>query len=266
MAIKIWDGGAADNAFSSAANYNTDSAPATGGDHDISGSDESATLLSKIIVEPGNTCKYGSRLTYLHVDTDDFEYAGTGASFWQIDNATGIIRISAADTGGDTDNSYGFNLIGSSGSGTVIVETSASQTVGIAALGGETATFSAIVVVSGTVTLGSGLTLTTLYQQGGTIYNYADVTTVHCQGGAMYQKANNPTTLNIWSGGAFYWQSTDAIDTVNLYYGGTLYGTLDSRPKIITTLNHYGGVLVNTDGSITVTNFNDQRGTYTQSN
>ncbi len=246
---RIYDGVAADNDISTATNWSDDTAPITGdtaifpamvhaATTDIDGSDFSAVLLAELAVESGCGVNFGSRGAYLEVDTDAFSFAGSGQVFLNIENCGGEIRIANAASASTT-NSFGFNLIGASNTGTLIINPGSSGSIGIAPGVEETAAFTTIMVMAGSVTIGDALTCTTLTMMGGTVKNGSDVTTVNVYGGTYTQTANNPTTLNI-KGGRVYYNSADIPTTTNLY-AGTLDMSGDGRAKVFTTINWYGG-------------------------
>ena len=349
----IWNGDNSDNAFSTAANYEGDSAPANtntvvfpamaedSGDN-VDGSDESSTLLASVQVEDNCYLTFGSRATYLQIDTDEFIYEGAGQSFFHLHNCQNAYVHHAAYAGGDythglslvseaagtartanadhssttqlvfldqdysddfavgstvynsTDGTY-HTVTSSTGStnggdddgddDTVVVVTPAASTsfaglsvqavsvgvltvdpgqdrpVGVAALGGESASISGLVVASGDVEMGDAVTIISrVALMGGKLTNNGDVPTMDVSGGTLTQVRNNPTTLNIDKGRVYY-NSADMPTTVTIGPKGILDMSKDGRAKTIATVNLYpGGQIIDPGNILTITTLARQQG------
>jgi hypothetical protein len=239
---RIWDDGGLDTIWTTAANWSADTAlvstdtgivpaftsDAGSGIPDIVGVDDSAVLLAAVYIEPGCEFKIGTRILNLYIDTDLFVYEGNGLCYFKIDNCAEfqILNGTTGDTGID---SYGFHLDGTNASGVLNIDPGASNTVGVAAVGDTSAQFSSITVESGIVTIGRAVTNATAYLNGGTVEYGSDVTTMNMNNGTATITANNPTTLNM-NGGRLYYNSTDAITTLN-GRGGVLDFSQDGRAK-----------------------------------
>ena len=269
MATELWNGDGGDNALVTDANWVSDDAPdssdsatfpamAQDSTDDVAGSDFSAVLLVNTHIEDGCALNFGTRATYVHLDTDYLFDEGTGKKFLHIDNSTEIRLLSGSAS--STGYSYGTSLTGASNT-LLVCNPSKSKTVGLAAMEGETFACTTIQLVSGTVTAGTGVTVTTLYVDGATLDNNADVTTLTIGGGTVRQTQNKPTTVNL-KGGRLYLSmaAADMPTTVNLYPGGTLDMSGDSVAKTLGTLNDYGGSVYDPANILTITTHVRYRG------
>lgn len=257
---RIWDGVAADNGFATATNWSSDTTPITGdtaiipglaasSTKNIAGSNQSAILLAAFWVEPECKLNFGSRETYLQLDADYVYYYGEGTGYLQIANSTEIwVGAGAAASSG---NSYGVNLLGTANA-LLVLDPGESNSVAVAAMGGETAAFTTILITTGEITLGASVTMTTLTVDGGTVTNSSDVTTLNLNGGTFRQQKNNPTTINA-TGGRLYYNSADVPTTVNLRKGSVLDASEDGRAKTgwsATTVNLYEGATIYDPGNV----------------
>ena len=265
---RYWNGVGADNAFATAGNWVDAAAPvstdtvifpamASASGVIVDGSDQSAILLVATIVEPSCALTFGSRGIPLELDTDAFTYEGSGASYFDIASCAELRIYSAAS--GDTTNSYGFNLTGTSNT-LLIVDPGSSGSVSLASLGDESLACVTIQIVSGTVDMGDSLTVTTLYVDGGTVSSKTDVTTLQVAGGTFRQLKNNPTTLNVL-GGRVYYNSTDVPTTVTLRGSAILDMSEDGRAKTWQTVNLYDSARIYDPGNVlTITTLNRYKG------
>lgn len=118
--------------------------------------------------------------------------------------------------------------------------------VGLACQPGEVSTVLTLRVGGGqsgniSVVGGSGLTLGTLNQEGGTVTLAAGVTTVQKPAGTLTVTGSGAcTTLNN-DGGTLYWNSTGTITTLNTSFGATTDFRQDTRAKTVTTSTLQGG-------------------------
>lgn len=247
-----WSGAAGGNGWGTAGNWDTAPvstngvnfpAMAAASTKDVAGSDQSAVLLVSLCVEAGNYLNFGSRLAPLIVDTDYFEFRGLGArSFWNVLNCADMRILS----GVSASSGYGYGTHLTSTAVTLLVVNPAAgggsnASISLAALGGESAAFTTMMLQSGEITVGAAVTCTTCNVSGGTIQYNSDVTTMNVSGGTVTVARNNPTTLNI-QGGRVYYNSADVPTTINLYEGGLLDLTQDQRAKTL-TVNLYGGTI-----------------------
>lgn len=125
----------------------------------------------------------------------------------------------------------------------------------------ETAVVATINQDGGTVTTGTGTTLTTLAKLAGTATINCAVTTVSSSSGSLTQSNGNVTTANI-SGGSATFSGTGNLTTVNMLDGtltvaGTR-GTITTLAKTDGTANVYTTVTTatNSAGSLTMTTGN----------
>lgn len=259
----LYDADSADNAFDTAGNWDTDTAPvntdsvafpkhASDSDWDIAGSDQSEILLVNFDVEPGCYANFGSRLTPLHIDTDYLTFDGSGQANLQIDNSTSIRILGAGPAGDEFAN--GINLTGSSNT-LLIVDAASNDLVGIASLANDTGAFTTVDIRGGTVTIGEGVTMTTLQVSGATVTNYSAATTLNQTGGTVYQQANALTTIN-GDGGKLYYNSSSGYTTANVRKGFSLDFTKSPAALTVgtggaTTLYAGGQILVPQGGLIT---------------
>ena len=257
MAVtQYWDGSAADNAYVTPANWSlmgggagakplsTDSqvfpAMAASSTKDLAGSDQSLVLIVETVIEHGCYLNFGSYLVPWILDTDYLVYRGLASAFFDVRNSTEIrIEESAPAASG---NAYGVYLKGNGTNALLIIDCGNGNSVGVASLGDHTMTATAVEIASGTVDLGDGLACTTLTVSGGAVESKADITTVTVTAGTMRQLKNNPTTLNA-HGGRFYYSSESAPTTLNLYPGGVIDMSEDTRAKdwSAVAINDYGG-------------------------
>ena len=245
--VVIWDGTSEDNAFATAGNYVGAAIPqSTGGvifpalaantAHDVDGSDQSAILMATTMVEPGCYLNFGSRDTYLKLDTDAFHYAGSGKGFFEL---TGCAE--ARLTGGSSGASgytYGMSIKGAT-IASLIINVGSGNTVGIAALEDETATVTTMQAVSGIIAMGDAVTCTTLYVDGANVTNSSNVTTATISSGTYRQVKNKPTTLNVIGSARVYYDSATAPTTVTLRGNAILDMSQDSVAKTFATVNLY---------------------------
>ena len=269
MANTGWQGGASSvpNDYSDTNNW-SNGVPGAGDNAEIGprttmyaidGYNASGTAIGNFYVLPGYTKAIGDQDTYLQVDPDDFEFAGTGKAFIDIGSANISPRIN--DTVAATNGQHGLYLKGSN----IATLTVNKGNVGIGALSFETATVATLRVGYVTnkdsdskVTVGDGVTLTTLLQEGGTNTLQCAATTVTVNGGSLtIDTSGNITTLNI-NNGTVYGDRFGTITTVNL--NGPSAKLVLNRSVVartITTLNPDDGQIIYNPNVVTITNFNE---------
>ncbi|HUT59711.1 MAG TPA: hypothetical protein VNA25_17835, partial [Phycisphaerae bacterium] len=218
MATVYWNGDHTDGTYSHADNWLGDAAPvstdtaifpalAPSADIDVTGGDMGAILHAALAVEDGCYVNFGSRGVHLEIDTDLFEYAGSGKGFFTIVNCaeTRITNASGAASG----YSYGLHIQGgvAETNALLLIDAGNSVDIGLAAFAEATAEFTTIVVSSGNVEIGSSMTCTSLYVNGGVVKCKSDITNVYANGGKLYVLKNNPTTLYIENGARVYYNS-----------------------------------------------------------
>ena len=266
------------NDYSTPRNWQLDLAPvATNDALFIAGSvsakyglNQSSVAIADFRVFTGCSSQFG-RITdglphYLRIDPDLFDYRGNGTlGLFDIGSANISPTISAQ--GSPTGTGYHTVYLKGSNIATLLIS---KGNVGVAVFDADTATVATIRTTYETtqasdvaLTIGTGVTLTTLEQGGGTCTLKAAATTVttaaNCTlttegGGAI-------TTLNLQ--GTAYLNSTGTITTLNAW------GTVDFRKsrvaRTVTTLNVKAGATIHLHSGITVTNwaFEGAEGTYT---
>ena len=252
----IWNGDAADNAFSTAGNFVGDAA-ATDNDsvtlpmmsadstRDIDGSDETDTELGGFTIEKNCGIDIGSSATPLSIDMNDstsLNLAGTGTTYLHVDNdvAGGVTALNVTQAGRGTGTAYGMNLKGAAVIATANIRASAGEVISLAANAGETGAYTTINVWGGTVYIGSGVTATTLNVFGGEVYCRASIATIFQSGGKLtLQKAVACSTSLTVQGGVCYEQSTGTKAAVHIADDGMVDAT-DCPAAPWTVVDIYG--------------------------
>lgn len=173
--------------------------------------------------------------------------AGSGRLLIDLDGATATVNV------------YSTGLSAETGLGALVLKnTNASTlnvfrgTVSVAPQAGETANFATgvrIGIVQGaansvaTVYCGSGVTLGTITQDGGTLTTHSNITTINMTGGEHVREAGTTTTANI-RGGTYYGKSTGSISTLTISSTGTVDFSRDNRTKTVSTCNAYKGATI----------------------
>lgn len=170
---------------------------------------------------------------------------GDGSSRLKIDVGSNVCTLNLYKTGTSVDRGIPtFLWKGTHASNVVNVRRG---DLGIAWLPGETSTVATLRVGyidnqagDATVRCGTGLTLTTLEQTGGTVLLQAGLTTITKSGGDLTLTAGNVTTVTNREGVMRY-NGNGTLTTVNLHDGATLDLTQGQGTCTITTLNLYAG-------------------------
>lgn len=254
--------------YSQATNWAFDAVPVNSDDVNIGpgtvsilyGLNQSAVTLDEFLVQSGYTGSIGrienGILHYLRIACASFRYSGS-STLAAFDLGSSNIPVLIESTGTP---STGLNALYIKGSNLTTL-TVISGDVGIASWDNSTATVATVIVGSeGTatdadVTLGSGLTLTTLRAGSGTSRLKCAATTVNVAPLATLETSGSGaiTTLNAY--GTCYPNSSGTITTVNAY--GTVNFTRDRTARTVTNLNLYPGAHVIADPNvITFTDIN----------
>lgn len=199
--------------------------------------------------------EYG-KYFYFRIAPTLFDYRGSGKlSMFDIGSAAIAPYIESYGT----PEAQGRNAIYIKGSAMTTLEV-AKGNVGVAVLDADTATVATILCGSLTtpqsdvnMTVGSGVTLTTLTMTGGVCLLKCAATTLNVYPGCVLTTEGTGayTTVNVYAGGKFYPKSSGTITTLNLW--GEADFTRDSSARTVSTLNlKRGGKLTKTD-NITVT-------------
>lgn len=96
-----------------------------------------------------------------------------------------------------------------------------------------------------TVICGTGTTLTTISQTGGTLTVNSAATTVTAQGGTLNYQAGNITTLNVQKTAKCYYTGTGTITAANVSGSSVFDFSRDMRGRTVTTLKLYSGATLN---------------------
>lgn len=242
------------NDYGTARNWSLNTVPASTNDVEIGGptSGQSVSILyglnqSAIDIAAFNVRKdYNGQIGreedgksyYLRIDPDTVDYQGSpNLAFIDIGSANISPQIEC--NGSSLNGKFALYL---KGSNIATLEIRKGK-VAIAPLTGETATVATLLVSYFTnplsdsdVTIGSGVTLTTLTQSGGKCELGCAATTVTVSPGAELTTVGTGaiTTLNV--NGTAYPNSTGTITTINLY-AGILDFRRDRSGRTVTTLN-----------------------------
>ena len=253
MARRTWEG-LTSKAYATAGNWKEGSAPSAGdevwltGTQALDGSDQSATELDDFLDELN--AEVGNDQAYLQIGTSKavFNYA-SGIQYIDLDDSDIDVLVRRTQA-----TEWSLYLLGSD----LNTVTNINGYVSVAGLVNDTST-----VVNfrqdgdGRARLGSGTTLTTVYQRSGRVLMECAGTTVTVHGGTFETRGSGAiTTINQY-GGNVKLNSTGTVTAYN-HYGGKLNATGDSIEKTITTYTAYtnSGPTLELDPSIvTVTNF-----------
>lgn len=258
------------NDYNTTANWTLDAVPASTNDvlfipgsvNVKYGLDQSGVAIADFRVFKGCSSQFGRFDNgvgmYLKIDPDLFRYEGSGSpALFDIGSANIAAYIAAYGTPTAT----GYHTVYFKGSN-VTTLTIDKGNVGVAALDADTATVATINIgyvttqaSDAAVTVGSGVTLTTLNQGGGTCELKCAATTVNVASGSTSLTTTGSgaiTTVNVY-GGSIYLNSTGTITTLNIY-GGTVYLNQNRASRTITTTNFYGAGTLYTGSWITHTN------------
>jgi hypothetical protein len=193
---------------------------------------------------------------YLRIDPNLMDHKAS-SSLALIDIGSAAIAPYIECNGTAASNKYALYLLGS---GITTLEVRKGR-VGVAVLPGETSTATTVLCSFLTtlasdvnLTLGSGLTLTTLTQSGGTCTQLcASTTTTNASGTTLTTDGTGAiTTLNVY--GTTYPNSTGTVTTLNLF--GTVNETRDRSARTISTTNAKPGSTLYRLAAVTHTTMN----------
>jgi len=123
--------------------------------------------------------------------------------------------------------------------------------VGVATFSGETAVIATLRQTGGTIVCQSGVTLTTIDKNGGTLETHSAATTVTNRGGDLQLWSGAHTTINLLEGALSY-NSTGTITTLNVYDGGEANFDSVNQSRTVTNTNIVAGAKIS-DKAKTVT-------------
>ena len=268
--------GVSNTDYGQTSNWTTNAVPTTGDNVTIGGAGASASALtaSSILwglyqetIEIGafNVLKeYSGQIGriedgvpfYLVVDPNSFDFRGSGA--------LNLINLTDAAIAGYIE-AYGSPATGRKalylkGSALTTWEI-AKGVVGIAVFPNETASITTLLVgfltnqsSDANVEIGSGVTLATLTQSGGTVLQKCATTTTTVAEGATWTSEGTGAIGTLHAYGTCYANSSGTITTCNLY--GTLDLSRDRTARTISTLNRKPGSTLIRHSGITITTDN----------
>ena len=200
---------------------------------DVDGDDYDAALLASFTIMDGCYVDIGVATTgapvYLQIDADAVTLEPAGTILLDIDNCAAISVRDCKST--SLAGTYGLYLIGTGNTILNVLSTNTGD-ISIAALAGETAAFTTISIAGGDVTIGSGVTMTTLNVSGGTVINSSAATTVIVYGGTYTHNGGAVGALNC-IGGTTYINATETITVINVHADATIDFSKDMRTKTV---------------------------------
>ena len=255
MATRIWDG-ATTSVFATAGNWSDDTAPVAGDTAIMPDGNTVAAAgaalydqaLAVFTVSPGYSGTIGSRtagvISDLMLKPVIANLAGSGVAYLNLASCT-TCNVTGAAAGTPTTGTYGLALSGATFT-TLNIDLGASQSVGVAALAGQTCTATTINIDGrGTVVLGAGLTCTTLNIRGsGTVYVKPSIATINVIDGSpsvYIQEASAVTALTVQAG-TTYEHSTGTKTTVVIFEPANIVCGPGSRTWTNTTIYGEGGL------------------------
>jgi hypothetical protein len=255
MARKTWEG-LTSKSYPTAGNWKEGAGPTASDDvwlqggQPIDGSDESGTAIDELLDQLN--ADIGTDQAYLQLDPDSVIFDYTSGTHY-VDLGSADIDVLVRQAG---QSEYSLYLLGSD----LNTLTNQDGYVAVGAFLNDSPTLETLRQDGdGRTWIGSGTTMTTVYQKSGRVLMECAGTTVTVHGGTFITRGSGAiTTINQY-GGTVKLNSSGTVTTYN-HYGGTLDATGDSIAKTITTYNPYtnGSPRLRLDPSIvTVTNFND---------
>lgn len=223
----------------------------------------SGVTLAALNISQTFSANVGTTAAYFQVSATlvniGYQYAGTvpanGSPLIRLNlgGVQSLINVTGSSSSSTLAGSGPISILGTNASNVLNIE---SGTVSIAASPTEVSTF-ATINNGGTLTLGSGCTLTTINNFGGSLTVQSAFTTLTQAGGNVLAAGTGTiTTANVF-GGSFTSQSTGTITTLNVQAATADFST-DPRAKTVTTANIYNGATLNVNtgvkGSVTFTN------------
>lgn len=272
MADYVWIG-TTSSAFGTSTNWSPTGVPTTGDTITfdgraiaaLTGGNQSSITLTRITQFQSCSYDVGSIANPLLISATTVEIgvppedgtSGSGAEFHLVtgSNATSVTVYNSKSTG--TSGKAPILIRGINASNKLQVRG------GLVAIAedapGTSATFSEVTVVgsSAKVTIGSGVTLTTVYQSDGNILLKCAATTVTQTGGQLATKGSGAiTTANV--GGTAVLNATGTITNLNVNAGGSADFSQTTDARTVTNPKVYGSGKINADNgktlSVTFTN------------
>lgn len=270
MAAKKWIG-TTDTDFGTAGNFSPSGVPADGDtltvDQDatkaIAASDQSAILLASLVIKSTNAFTIGDSATPLQIGATSWRigdpsgsatagsYSGRINLDFGTDAFTGVVVAGSTQPGSDA-GKENVRLKGVNSGNKLYVQ---GGRVGVATDNiADVATLGTIAVIGGTCNIGSGVTLTTLQQEGGVANLNCAATTVQHDGGTLNTAGSGAIgTLNVSSLANL--AATGTITTLSVDDGGHANFLAGYESRTVTTIKLYKGATLSFDPTIlTVTN------------
>jgi len=266
------------NDWSTAANWSGGAVPVNGDDVVIENSAvsiyyglaQSAVTLASLVIESSYTGAIGLPPDNAndYVEYRD-QYLAIGATVLKILGGTGQVNIdvgsaqtAATITSAARSNTTGLPAILLKGTHVGNTVTVTKGDVGVAVKAAETATaatlavgYDASLAGDATVVCGSGVTLTTINQSGGSLTIESNATTINQTEGTLHVTgAGAVTTLNL-DGGTCYYKSTGTCTTANVGNGGVLDFRRNPSARTVTNCTvNYGAAVYDPAKTVTWTN------------
>lgn len=272
MATPAWVG-TTSSAWATGTNWSTSSAPANGdtatfdwnATRSVAGSDQSAVTLAALnILSTFTGYQFGDLATALKIksstvrigDASGSSTAGAHSNRINLDlstTATVVTVVNTATTSADAGlEPVRIKAVNSSNQLIVL-----GGRVGVATNAiGDVATFGEIDCIgsSAVVNISSGVTLTTLRQEGGTVNQSCGCTTIYQDGGTLNTNGSGAITT-IYVGGQANLNSSGTVTTLEVQADGTADMLNDLRAKTITTVKLYKGATFKFNPAVhTITN------------
>jgi hypothetical protein len=201
--------------------------------------------LGIVIFEDGFTGLVGDSTTSMQFTCTRLDFAGSGQAY--IDIEASAISPTIKKTYAAPAGYHGLYLIGSA---IATLNVMGNSNVGVAIKETQTSTVTtARCIGSATLRLSNGVSLTTAYQTGGTMYVDCAATTVTTYGGKCFtREVGEITTINN-RGAELYPNSIGTVTTLNADAGVTDF-TTSSAARTVTTFKQNPGATVAYDPAV----------------
>jgi hypothetical protein len=184
---------------------------------------------------------------------------GQGSGRIKLDTGTAVTTVNVQATGAPAE--PGVEAFLWKGSNTANVLNVVSGSVGVAVLPAEVAEVVTLRIGGGTdaarpqVRLGTGVTLTNVTMEGGDVLTGSGAGTITKIDGVLTVTDTAAVTTLHNDGGTLYWQSSGTITTLNTGNDGVSDFSRDLRPRTVTNSNlHAGGTINDPMRTVTWTN------------
>ena len=205
-----------------------------------------------VINESGATDYAEYRETKLKISPDVIDIGegeGDGSALIKLNAGTITTAMTVYYTASADDENHGaVQFIGTHATNTMTV---LRGDVGIATRGGETATVATLTVAyltnkhsDASVECGSGTTITTVTQTGGTTELASNVTTINLSGGTCKIGGTATVTTAYVDGGTFYHKSTGTMTNLYVSASGSADFSRDMGAKTVTNCYVYTGAAI----------------------